>query len=199
MKLLGFKRKLLLATFLWVLLSSILIVTASYAFGGLNSSSANVLGVGRIQSSTLSDSQNSGDNLLQDSTADAAGSSALANPIDSATTSSATAIQTTDETTGQSTGLPSPFPTEPSTATSDAPWQTGWASAYGLDNAGPITYSGQPLTDDSMGVAVPESESYLVGKTIEVKYADQTVRVLINDTGGFGDLGRTLDLQPGVW
>jgi len=50
-----------------------------------------------------------------------------------------------------------------------------------------------------MGVAVPESESYLVGKTVEIKYNNQVVQVLINDTGGFGNLGRTLDLQPGVW
>ena len=77
-------------------------------------------------------------------------------------------------------------------------WLTGQASAYGL-SAGRQTASGATVTDNSVGVAVPVSQRYLVGKTIEIRYGGKTITTVINDTGGFEALGRVLDLQPGIW
>jgi len=88
--------------------------------------------------------------------------------------------------------------TQSSDSSSSAKWQTGLASAYGPDNAGANTATGEQLTDTSMGVAVPISQSYLLGKTIEIKYGSTVITTVINDTGGFGG-DRVLDLQPGIW
>jgi len=80
-----------------------------------------------------------------------------------------------------------------------AEWQTGLATAYGQGFYGRKTTSGAILTADSFGVAVPVSQSYLLGSTLEISWGGKTLRVLVNDTGTFDVYGRSLDLQPGVW
>lgn len=83
----------------------------------------------------------------------------------------------------------------------DSTWMYGYASAYSLaDNTGwDATASGETLTDDSITVAVPESQSYLLGSTVEISWNGITVTAHVNDTGGFAKYGRVLDLAGGCW
>lgn len=83
----------------------------------------------------------------------------------------------------------------------DGEWMSGLASAYDLeDNTGwDATASGIPLTHDSMTVAVPVSQYYLLGRTVEIRYGGKTVTATVTDTGGFASYGRVLDLAGGVW
>lgn len=79
-------------------------------------------------------------------------------------------------------------------------WQTGTASAYNVSSCGgsTLTASGAILTDDSMVVAVPASQSHLMGRSVEITWQGITVVATVADTGGFGAYGRALDLAPGV-
>jgi hypothetical protein len=79
------------------------------------------------------------------------------------------------------------------------PWSSGLASGYGEGFYGRWTARGTELTADCMGVAVPASWGYLLGRTIEVEYKGIVVRTVIDDTGDFARYGRVLDLQPGLW
>lgn len=83
----------------------------------------------------------------------------------------------------------------------DSTWMIGYASAYSLaDNTGwSTTASGEELTDDSITVAVPASQSYLLGRSVEISYNGTTVVARVTDTGGFAKYGRVLDLAGGVW
>lgn len=102
-----------------------------------------------------------------------------------------------------------PLPTAPHVApdTNDGTWSTGIASAYciatnddGNGNFGVTnTASGIALTDDSITVAVPESQANLVGSICEICYDGQVVIATVTDTGGFAKYGRALDLAPGVY
>ncbi len=102
-----------------------------------------------------------------------------------------------------------PLPTAPHVApdTNDGTWSSGIASAYciatnddGNGNFGVTnTASGVDLTDNSITVAVPESQSYRVGSICEVCYDGKVVIATVTDTGGFARYGRALDLAPGVW
>lgn len=83
----------------------------------------------------------------------------------------------------------------------DGEWMSGLASAYDLEDntGGTATASGIPLTHDSMTVAVPVSQSYLLGRTVEIRYAGKTITATVTDTGGFASYGRVLDLAGGCW
>lgn len=82
---------------------------------------------------------------------------------------------------------------------SEGEWQSGKASAYGgpTDNAGNRTANGDTVSG-SIGVAVPMSQRYLLGRKIEVSYGGKSVICVINDVGGFGGMGRALDLNYNV-
>lgn len=100
-------------------------------------------------------------------------------------------------------GETNPLPTAPRVApdTSGAGWHTGMASAYDLEtNQGwDATALGVTLSRDSMTVAVPESQDYLLGRVVEIVYDGKVVVATVTDTGGFEKYGRALDLAGGVW
>jgi rare lipoprotein A (peptidoglycan hydrolase) len=78
-------------------------------------------------------------------------------------------------------------------------WTVGLASAYGSDSIGVATASGTPLDNYSYTIAVPAEKSYLLGTSVEIGYGGISVTALINDTGGFGAMGRDFDLGPAIW
>lgn len=102
-----------------------------------------------------------------------------------------------------------PLPTAPRITPdfSDGTWSSGVASAYNVatndDGKGTFgvstTASGRALNDGSVTVAVPSSQSYLLGRVVEICYGDKVVIATVTDTGGFGKYGRCLDLAPGVY
>lgn len=83
----------------------------------------------------------------------------------------------------------------------DGEWMCGLASAYDVDNntGGTATASGAILTSDSVTVAVPASQYYLLGRTVEIRYGGKTITATVTDTGGFASYGRILDLAGGCW
>ena len=83
----------------------------------------------------------------------------------------------------------------------DGEWMRGLASAYDVDNntGGTATASGAILTSDSVTVAVPASQYYLLGRTVEIRYGGKTITATVTDTGGFASYGRVLDLAGGCW
>lgn len=95
-----------------------------------------------------------------------------------------------------------PLPTAPhvSPDVNDGTWLTGAASGYTLSPTGPnITASGIELTHSSVTVAVPASQSYLLGSIVEICYDGKVVIATVTDTGGFAGYGRALDFAPGVF
>lgn len=83
----------------------------------------------------------------------------------------------------------------------DGEWMCGLASGYDVDNntGGSATASGSILTSDSVTVAVPASQCYLLGRTVEIRYGGKTITATVTDTGGFASYGRVLDLAGGCW
>lgn len=83
----------------------------------------------------------------------------------------------------------------------DGSWQLGFASAYSFeDNDGwDATASGIPLDWTSYTVAVPISQRYLLGSSVEISYGGMSLVATVTDVGGFAGYGRALDLAPGVW
>lgn len=94
-----------------------------------------------------------------------------------------------------------PGATDGSEVKTDGEWMIGSASAYSVaDNTGGNgTASGEELTDNSMTVAVPASQSYLLGRSVQIRWGGKTVTARVTDTGGFAAYGRVLDLAGGVW
>lgn len=102
-----------------------------------------------------------------------------------------------------------PLPTAPRVAPdlTDGTWSSGVASAYAIatndDGKGNFgvtdTASGVDLSDNGITVAVPESQSSLLGRVVEICYDDKVVIATVTDTGGFAQYGRALDLAPGVY
>ncbi|MCL2882986.1 MAG: RlpA-like double-psi beta-barrel domain-containing protein [Coriobacteriia bacterium] len=139
-------------------------------------------------------------------TEDATTTAAVASTSTATSATSATSAPTASSTSSAAAPAAKAESSKPAAATptlvaddsSSGEWLTGLASAYGR-SAGRNTATGAAVTDNSTGVAVPVSQRYLVGKTIEVKYGGMTITTVVNDTGGFESLGRALDLQPGVW
>lgn len=105
-------------------------------------------------------------------------------------------------------GTTNPLPTAPHMLPDESDgWSVGTASAYsfadnddGKGNFGTdVTASGIPLTDSGLTVAVPQSQSYLIGSAVAVRYGETIIVATVTDTGGFAGYGRALDLAPGVW
>lgn len=94
-----------------------------------------------------------------------------------------------------------PSATDGSEVKSDGEWMIGMASAYSIDSntGGNATASGDELTDDSMSVAVPLSQRYLLGRSVQIRYGGKTITAVVNDVGGFAAYGRVLDLAGGCW
>ncbi len=102
-----------------------------------------------------------------------------------------------------------PLPTAPRIAPNvdDGSWSSGVASAYAIasndDGKGNFgvstTASGISLHGGSVTVAVPASQSYLLGSIVEICYDGKVVIATVTDTGGFAKYGRVLDLAPGVY
>ena len=94
-----------------------------------------------------------------------------------------------------------PNATDGSEVKSDGEWMIGMASAYSVDSntGGNATASGDELTDDSMSVAVPLSQRYLLGRSVQIRYNGKTITAVVNDVGGFAAYGRVLDLAGGCW
>lgn len=61
------------------------------------------------------------------------------------------------------------------------------------------TASGVPLTWDGLTVAVPESQSHLLGHPVAIRYGETIIVATVTDTGGFAGYGRAIDLAPGCW
>lgn len=100
-----------------------------------------------------------------------------------------------------STPSTNPGATDGSEVDTDGEWMIGKASAYSVaDNTGGnATASGEILTDDSVTVAVPISQRYLLGRSVQIRYNGKTVTARVTDVGGFAPYGRALDLAGGVW
>ena len=121
------------------------------------------------------------------------------------------AVDTTNPNTvelAQTVGTTDPLPTAPRVLPDVADgWSYGTASAYsftdnddGAGNFGTVsTASGVPLSDWGVTVAVPASQSHLLGRAVAIMYGDTVIVATVTDTGGFGGYGRALDLAPGCW
>lgn len=108
----------------------------------------------------------------------------------------------------QELGTTAPLPTAPHILpTEEDGWMVGQASAYsysdnddGKGNFGTsATASGVPLSDYGLTVAVPQSQPYLLGRAVAIRYGETIVVATVTDTGGFAGYGRALDLAPGTW
>ena len=126
-------------------------------------------------------------------------SEAATNSSESGSSNNSSSSSSSSSTDSGSTSNPSA--TDGTEVETDGEWMIGYASAYSLaDNTGgDATASGEILTDDSMTVAVPLSQRYLLGRTVQIRYGGKTVTATVNDVGGFAKYGRVLDLAGGVW
>lgn len=105
-------------------------------------------------------------------------------------------------------GTMDPLPTAPHILPDESDgWTLGSASAYsyadnddGKGNFGTdVTASGIPLTWDGLTVAVPESQSHLLGHPVAIRYGETIIVATVTDIGGFAGYGRAIDLAPGCW
>lgn len=94
-----------------------------------------------------------------------------------------------------------PSATDGSEVKDDGEWMIGSASAYSPESntGGNATASGETLSESSVSVAVPASQRYLLGRTVQIRWNGKTVNAKVTDTGGFAAYGRVLDLAPGVY
>ncbi len=94
-----------------------------------------------------------------------------------------------------------PSATDGTEVVTDGGWMMGSASAYCVasNTGGDATASGEILTDDSVTVAVPLDQRYLLGRSVQIRYAGTTITATVTDVGGFAKYGRVLDLAGGVW
>ncbi|MDR2957735.1 MAG: septal ring lytic transglycosylase RlpA family protein [Coriobacteriales bacterium] len=175
-----------------VLMATVFLLVGATAFGDFSTSGSRVLGVGRIQSESTTIPIDVSQKLT--STVDTSGSTVsttnLTVPIDR------------DLTAEKSPIPPAPVVNRYSDGEEEyrvSEWNSGLASAYGDGFINKWTAIGHEVTEDSMGVAVPVSWAYLLGRTVEIEYGGTVVTAIINDTGPFAQWGRVLDLQPGVW
>ena len=108
----------------------------------------------------------------------------------------------------QALGTMNPLPTAPRILPDeDDGWSCGMASSYsfsdnddGLGHFGTdATASGRALASNEITVAVPESQSNMLGRAVAIRYGETIVVATVTDTGGFEKYGRVLDLAPGCW
>jgi hypothetical protein len=172
-------------------IATVLLLTSITAFADFTAGESRTLGVGRIQSTANATVIAPTERLvLSSSETEAPASIAeLATPIDR------------DVAINEPTPVIAPAAVVSSgeAAAGEGAWSSGLASAYGEGFYGRWTARGTQLTEDCMGVAVPASWGYLLGRTIQVEYNGQVITTIIDDTGGFAVYGRVLDLQPGLW
>ena len=137
----------------------------------------------------------------QDSTSASGSDSSAATGSGSTSNSTSSTGSSTSSNSTSTSGSSSSSSSSSSDVESDGEWMNGLASAYDIEDntGGTATASGIPLTHDSMTVAVPVSQSYLLGRTVEIRYGGKTVTATVTDTGGFASYGRVLDLAGGVW
>ncbi len=137
----------------------------------------------------------------QDSTSASGSDSSAATGSGSTSSSTSSTGSSTSSNSTSTSGSSSSSSSSSSDVESDGEWMNGLASAYDIEDntGGTATASGIPLTHDSMTVAVPVSQSYLLGRTVEIRYGGKTVTATVTDTGGFASYGRVLDLAGGVW
>jgi peptidoglycan DL-endopeptidase CwlO len=142
----------------------------------------------------------SGSTTTQQDSTSASGSDSSASAGSAATSGSGATSGTPSSATSGSASS-SASSSSSSDVESGGEWMNGLASAYDIEDntGGTATASGIPLTHDSMTVAVPVSQSYLLGRTVEIRYSGKTVTATVTDTGGFASYGRVLDLAGGVW
>ena len=160
---------------------------------------------------SLAEAQSALDELNAQAAAQAAAEAAKANEQAAAESAqAATGDASSSDSNGSSNSSAStpaastpsnPNATDGSEVKSDGEWMIGMASAYSVaDNTGGnATASGDELTDDSMTVAVPLSQRYLLGRTVQIRYGGKTITAVVNDVGGFAAYGRVLDLAGGCW
>jgi rare lipoprotein A (peptidoglycan hydrolase) len=186
-----------------ILVASLLLATATTAFGEFDISETRTLGVGRIHSVVASEPLSLEDKLVLEGAEEAVpsiSSTSLTTPIDREVNRTQLATSTPVASTAETSA-----PNSSSSSNNGGggavvgEWQTGKASAYGGWFIGRNTANGTLLTEESMGVAVPMEWRHLLNTYVEIEYNGMVVTVIINDVGGFGYLGRVLDLQPGLW
>lgn len=82
----------------------------------------------------------------------------------------------------------------------DGTWMIGMASGYDVDpKSDNVTKSKEILTPNSVTVAVPQSQEYLIGRSVQIRFGGKIVTARVTDTGDFAKYGRSLDLAGGVW
>jgi peptidoglycan DL-endopeptidase CwlO len=125
---------------------------------------------------------------------EAAAQAEAASTDDSASSSGGTPVETSAATSN-------PSATDGTEVVTDGGWMMGSASAYCVESntGGDATASGEILTDDSVTVAVPLDQRYLLGRSVQIRYAGTTITATVTDVGGFAKYGRVLDLAGGVW
>ena len=105
-------------------------------------------------------------------------------------------------------GTINPLPTAPRILPDESDgWSYGMASAYSRsdndDGSGNFctdaTASGRLLSENELTVAVPQSQSNLLGHAVAIRYGETIIVATVTDTGGFEKYGRALDLAPGCW
>lgn len=141
-------------------------------------------------------SQSAGDATGADASADSAASTDAGTSADTGASSDSASDSTAASGSGGSSS--SDTGSSSSDVETDGEWMSGLASAYSTAG-GNVTASGEVLTDDSMTVAVPASQSYLLGRSVQIQYGGVTITARVTDTGGFSSYGRVLDLAGGCW
>jgi len=168
-----------------------MLFTFPLAYASFSPESAEqVIGVGRIQSSTtFSSTQLLGANHLtapeQLADEQTMGVSQIAQPLDRGIENPEEFIETIS--------LIQRF---------GEPDENGWwsvkTSAYGPSSAGQWTSLGTELTMTSMDIGVHINSIDLIGRSVYLMYGDVILKCRIVDTGEMASDGRLFDLQPGV-
>ena len=176
---------------------------------------SDTIGIGKQKSTVSQDDQaDSSDRIKTTATSTSSASSSAARSItvkDPDPVIVLSAYDMTNENTvaaALALGTKDPLPTAPHVFPDESDgWSLGSASAYshadnddGKGNFGTdVTASGVPLTWDGLTVAVPESQSHLLGHPVAIRYGETIIVATVTDTGGFAGYGRALDLAPGCW
>lgn len=187
----GMARRSLLRASVALTTTALLLASAT-AFGDFAPTETKVLGVGRIQSTSSSVPAAATERLVM--------VSPDLNPAPAAASVSELAAPIDRDVTGIN-APPTSIASTPAAAESPkSEWQSGLASGYGGPDIGRhVAYGEEVLGENDMGVAVPVAWWRLLGHHMEIEYNGIVVTAYINDTGPFASLGRSLDLQPGVW
>lgn len=125
-------------------------------------------------------------------------SAAASAPADSGSSQGSAASSASNSSNASSSAPSQSESSSSSDVETNGEWMSGLASAYSTAG-GNMTASGEVLTDDSMTVAVPASQSYLLGRSVQIQYGGVTITARVTDTGGFASYGRVLDLAGGCW